>query len=296
MLRHQLPPRIPPPRVPPPRVPPPRVPPPRVPPPRVPPPRVPPPRVPPPRVPPPRVPPPRVPPLRVPPPRVPPLRVPPLRVSSATGSSVTGSSATGSDPATTSVMSCSPPFHDHSVLSQYPSRNRIATARLGAFLPQSRRRPTADPALCNELLRRRGPSQMRQRSNAPGPLDVRHGWPGRNTSYGDRGEPSALGEQVVLPGTSHANTPGGTAADGLTASVRVAVPLRLIHAAAGQCVRGPGILLDRLGQLDGDRSAGAGRAWAGMHHGQGGADRMDHQRKPSTVHRLASSKSTTAAW
>jgi hypothetical protein len=25
---------------------------------------------------------------------------------------------------------------------------------------------------------------------------VRHGWPGHNTSYGDRGEPSALGEQV----------------------------------------------------------------------------------------------------
>ena len=99
--------------------------------------------------------------------------------SSAAVSSATGSSATGSDPATTSVMSCSPPFHDHSVLSQYPSRNRIATARQGAFLPQSRRRPTADPALCNELLRRRGPSQMRQRSNAPGPLDVRHGWPGR---------------------------------------------------------------------------------------------------------------------
>jgi hypothetical protein len=76
-------------------------------------------------------------------------------------------------------MSCSPPFHHHSVLSQYPSRNRIATARQEAFLPQSRRRPMADPALCNELLRRRGPSQMRQRSNAPGPLDVRHGWPGR---------------------------------------------------------------------------------------------------------------------
>ena len=54
------------------------------------------------------------------------------------------------------------PFHDHSVLSQYPSRNRIATARQGAFLPQSRRRPTADPALCNKLLRRRGPSQMRR--------------------------------------------------------------------------------------------------------------------------------------
>src|SRR6185295_2386852 len=59
------------------------------------------------------------------------------------------------------------------------SRNRIATARQGAFLPQSRRRPTADPTLCNELLRGRGPSQMRQRSNAAGPLDVRHGWPGR---------------------------------------------------------------------------------------------------------------------
>src|SRR6478672_2505967 len=71
------------------------------------------------------------------------------------------------------------PFRDHSVLSQYPSRNRIATARQGAFLPQSRRRPTADPTLCNELLRGRGPSQMRQRSNAAGPLDVRHGWPGR---------------------------------------------------------------------------------------------------------------------
>ena len=53
--------------------------------------------------------------------------VPAAGSSSAAVSSAAGSSATGSDPATTSVMSCSPPFHDHSVLSQYPSRNRIAT-------------------------------------------------------------------------------------------------------------------------------------------------------------------------